>query len=57
MNENTREQIDYNVIVARQDGEYITLDYVFKHSDDFKGATGTRSRTLYSDNARDVIMY
>lgn len=37
-----REQTDYNLVVnVAEDNEITVLDYVFIHSDSFKGATGS----------------
>lgn len=44
--ENTKEQIDYNEIVGENQGIIYVLDYVFKHSDNFKGATGSTFRLV-----------
>ena len=36
-----RKQTEYNKLVAERNGEFYFCDYIFKHKDDFKGATGT----------------
>lgn len=41
----TRKQRDYGKLVAKQDDEYIILDYIFEDKN-FKGATGTRLRPV-----------
>lgn len=53
----TREETKINQIVGIQKGELYILEYVFKHSDDFKGATGYSMSTLtqeYIDEMNDI---
>ena len=38
---NDRQQVDYNKPVGIKDGSIYFLNYVFDHSDNFRGATGT----------------
>ena len=38
---NDRKQVDYNKPVGIKDGSIYFLNYVFDHSDNFRGATGT----------------
>lgn len=50
----TKEQTSYNKVVnIAEDGEITVLDYTFKHSPDFKGATGSKfypvSREQYEE--------
>ena len=40
-NNNDRKQVDYNKPVGIKDGSIYFLNYVFDHSDNFRGATGT----------------
>ncbi len=40
------ERTDYNKLVGQIDGEYYFLETTFKHSDSFKGATGTVLRPI-----------
>ena len=43
----TKEQTDYYEIIGKtEDGDVVMLDYVFKHADGFKGATGTSFRAI-----------
>jgi hypothetical protein len=52
----TREETQINQIVGIKDGELYVLEYVFKHSDGFKGATGYHMGTIsqsYIDEMND----
>lgn len=52
-----REEQQINQIVGIKDGELFVLDYVFKHGDNFKGATGFSMGTItqdYIDEMNDV---
>jgi hypothetical protein len=40
-NNNDRQQVNYNKPVGIKDGSIYFLNYVFDHSDNFRGATGT----------------
>ncbi len=48
-----REEIKYNKLIGRQDDEFVFLDYVFRHSDGFHGATGTRMRPISKSEYED----
>lgn len=55
----TRQEKQINQIVGIKDGELYVLEYVFKHSDEFKGATGYSMGTItqsYIDEMNDVSM-
>lgn len=55
----TRQETKINQIVGIKDGELYVLEYVFKHSDDFKGATGYSMGTItqeYIDEMNDIDM-
>lgn len=41
-----KDQTTFNKVVNFDGQEILVLDYVFKHSDDFKGATGTRFEAI-----------
>ena len=41
-----RDQVNYNLLVAEKDGEFYFCDYIFKHTDGFKGATGSILRPI-----------
>lgn len=49
-----RTETKYNKIVNydKDNKEVTVLDYTFKHSDDFKGATGTRLTSLAKRNIK-----
>lgn len=50
---NEREQIDYYEIIAKDGDEIIMLDYVFKHNNDFTGATGTRFELVSKEEYKE----
>lgn len=53
----TREETKINQIVGIKNGDLYILDYVFKHGDDFKGATGYHMNILtqdYIDEMNDI---
>ena len=51
-----REEIVYNKVVnIAEDGEITVLDGVFKYSDGFKGATGTRFYAVTEDQIQERI--
>ena len=45
----TRQETKINQIVGIRQGELVVLEYVFKHSDGFKGATGYSMGTITQD--------
>lgn len=50
MKDDTREQTSYNKLVGKIDNQYYFLDYTFKHSDDFRGATATVIEPVTKDD-------
>lgn len=50
----TREEIKINQVVGIKYGELYILEYVFKHSDGFKGATGYSMGTITQDYIDDM---
>lgn len=52
-----REQVNYGKIVNfdKESKEITVLDYVFKHSDDFKGATGTTFSPISKDEYDSIL--
>lgn len=50
-----REQTDYYQVVHhdKETGEIIMLDYIFRHSDGFKGATGTRFEPVSKEQYKE----
>lgn len=52
-----REQTNYNKVVNfdKETNEITVLDYVFKHNDGFKGATGSIFEPLTEEQIQEVI--
>jgi len=51
---NARGEIHINKLIGvTKDGEYVALDYVFQHSDDFRGATGSSVHVVTNREYKD----
>lgn len=53
-NNNDRQQVNYNKPVGIKDGSIYFLNYVFNHSDNFKGATGTVLDPITTDYINNI---
>ncbi len=53
-NNNDRQQVNYNKPVGIKDGSIYFLNYVFEHSDNFKGATGTVLDPITTDYINNI---
>jgi hypothetical protein len=53
-NNNDRKQVDYNKPVGIKDGSIYFLNYVFDHSDNFRGATGTVLDPITSNYIKNI---
>jgi len=53
-NKNNKEQINYYKPVGIKDGSIYFLDYVFNHTDGFKGATGTVLDPITPEYIKDI---
>ena len=52
--ENTRQQTNYNKLVAKKWDEYYVLDYTFNHSNDFNVRHNQDPENMIYKAARDI---